>query len=116
MLSFSSQQRYFLYGAPTDMRKGFSGLTGILRQYMLDQKVMSGDVFIFINRRGDRIKLLMWDKTGFVLYYKQLECGTFARPKGQGSTIQLSWKELFMLLEGLEKKVINQRKRYTRRA
>ncbi len=52
------------------MRKGFSGLSGLVRAHM-DQELMSGDVFIFVNRRRDRIKLLMWDITGFALYYKR---------------------------------------------
>jgi len=68
MLSLSSQQRYFLYRGVTDMRKGFNGLNGLVRQH-LQQDPLSGDVFLFLNRRRDRIKLLMWDKTGFALYY-----------------------------------------------
>ena len=56
---------------------------------------LSGDVFLFLNRRRDRIKLLMWDKTGFALYYKQLESGTFELPKGvSGQGLELSWSEL----------------------
>jgi len=112
MLSFSSQQRYFLYHAPTDMRKGFAGLSGLVRQH-LDQELLSGDVFIFINRRRDRIKLLMWDQTGFALYYKQLERGTFERPsQGGTASVELCWSELVMLLEGIEIKSIKRRKRY----
>jgi len=112
MLSFSSQQRYFLYTAPTDMRKGFAGLSGLVRQH-LSQDVLSGDVFIFINRRSDRIKLLMWDVTGFALYYKQLERGTFERPKiAIGMSIELRWSDLVLLLEGIELKSVKRRKRY----
>jgi len=61
------------------MRKGFAGLSGLVRQH-ISHDLMSGEVFIFINRRRDRIKLLMWDRTGFALYYKQLEKGTFEHP------------------------------------
>lgn len=116
MLSFSSQQRYFLYGVPTDMRKGFSGLSGLVREH-IGHELLSGDVFIFVNRRRDRIKLLMWDVTGFALYYKQLERGTFELPLAahEGSA-ELSWSELVMLLEGIELKSIKRRKRYHRRA
>ena len=112
MRSFSSHQRYFLYGAPTDMRKGFAGLSGLVRQH-IDHQLLSGDVFIFINRRRDRIKLLMWDTTGFALYYKQLERGTFELPSPDthGST-ELGWSDLVMLLEGIEIKSIKRRKRY----
>lgn len=80
MLSFSSTQRYFLYRPATDMRKGFAGLSGLVREH-IEHELMSGDVFIFINRRRDRIKLLMWDVTGFALYYKQLERGSFELPQ-----------------------------------
>ena len=116
MLSFSSHQRYFLYGTATDMRKGFAGLSGLVRQH-IDQDLMSGDVFIFINRRRDRIKLLMWDVTGFALYYKQLERGTFEVPgMGNNSSCELRWSDLVLLLEGIEIKSIKRRKRYEKRA
>ncbi len=112
MLSFSGHQRYFLYTPPTDMRKGFAGLSGLVRQH-LKHPLMSGDVFIFINRRRDRIKLLMWDVSGFALYYKQLEKGTFEVPGSSlSSSVELSWSELVMLLEGIEIKSIKRRKRY----
>ena len=120
MLSFSSKQRYFFYGSATDMRKGFAGLSGLVRQY-IKHDLMSGDVFIFINRRRDRIKLLMWDATGFALYYKQLERGTFEpasklRSGTEQASVELSWSELVMLLEGIEIKSIKQRKRYRKSA
>ena len=116
MLSFSSKQRYFLYGPPTDMRKGFAGLSGLVRQH-IQHELLSGDVFIFINRRRDRIKLLMWDATGFALYYKQLERGTFELPDtSENGSLELSWSDLVMLLEGVEIKSIKRRKRYKKRA
>lgn len=112
MLSVTNHQRYFLYGAPADMRKGFAGLSGLVRQHM-SHELMSGDVFIFINRRRDRIKLLMWDRTGFALYYKQLERGTFEWPAAtKNGHLELSWSDLVMLLEGIEIKSIRRRKRY----
>ncbi|NRB61996.1 MAG: IS66 family insertion sequence element accessory protein TnpB [Saprospiraceae bacterium] len=112
MLSFSSKQRYFLYGPATDMRKGFAGLNGLVRQH-INHELLSGDVFIFINRRRDRIKLLMWDATGFALYYKQLERGTFELPpQTDHGSAELCWSDLVMLLEGIEIKSIKRRKRY----
>ena len=116
MLSFSSTQRYFLYRPATDMRKGFAGLSGLVREY-IDHELMSGDVFIFINRRRDRIKLLMWDVTGFALYYKQLERGTFELPNtDSNASSELRWSDLVMLLEGIEIKSIKRRKRYRKSA
>ena len=112
MLSFSTQQRYFLYRPPTDMRKGFAGLSGLVRQHLY-HPLMSGDVFIFINRRRDRIKLLMWDANGFAMYYKQLEKGTFELPPDDKTTsVELRWSDLVMLLEGIKIKHIKRRKRY----
>jgi transposase len=75
--------------------------------------LLSGDIFIFINRRRDRIKLLMWDVTGFALYYKQLERGTFELPgTNENDSLELTWSDLVMLLEGVEIKSIKRRKRY----
>jgi len=113
MLSFSSQQRYFLYRGATDMRKSFDGLSGLVRQH-LSHPLLSGDVFIFVNRRRDRIKLLMWDQTGFALYYKRLEAGTFELPltKVEETSLELRWSELVLLLEGIEMSSVKRRKRY----
>jgi len=98
------------------MRKGFAGLSGLVRNHTPHQ-VLSGDVFIFINKRKDRIKLLMWDATEFALYYKQLERGTFALPTAaNSSTISLSWSSLVMLLEGIELQSVKRRKRYHKTA
>lgn len=117
MLSFSSRQRYYLYTGAVDMRKQFDGLAGVVRQEF-QAEVMSGDVFIFINRRRDRIKLLMWDLSGFALYYKRLESGTFELPLSRAgeNSVELRWPELVLLLEGIELKSVKQRKRYRQRA
>lgn len=115
MLNFSSRQRYFLYRLPTDMRKGFNGLCGLVTNH-LNHDLMSGDVFLFLNRRRDRIKLLVWDTTGFAIWYKALERGTFELPTGTGSSCELSWTDLILLLEGIELKSVKKRKRYTRAA
>lgn len=115
MLSFSSQQRYFLYRQPTDMRKGYNGLCGLVNDH-IQHDLMSGDVFIFLNRRRDRIKLLMWDATGFAVWYKVLEQGTFEVPHAENDNLELRWSQLVLLLEGIEFKSVKKRKRYTRAA
>ena len=117
MLSFSAHQRYFLFSNATDMRKGFSGLSGLVRKH-IPHDLMSGDVFIFLNRRRDRIKLLMWDASGFAIYYKRLERGTFELPlcTSDQTSLELSWSDLVMLLEGIELKSVKRRKRYEKRA
>ena len=76
MIAFSSAQRYYYYREATDMRKSFDGLSGLIRTG-LNRDPLSGDVFVFINRRRTHIKLLVWDRNGFVLFYKRLERGTF---------------------------------------
>ena len=70
--------RVFLCTKPTDMRKGFDGLQGMVREF-LGQDPLSGHLFLFLNRRRDRIKLLWWDRDGLVIWYKRLEAGTFQR-------------------------------------
>ncbi|MBA7537169.1 hypothetical protein ES705_29436 [subsurface metagenome] len=72
MFSLTSSFRYYLYRGFTDMRKSFNGLSGIV-QSKLHRNLMSGEVFIFINWRRDRVKLLRWETGGFILYYKWLK-------------------------------------------
>ena len=111
MLSFSSRQRYFLYRGVTDMRKGFNGLSGLVREH-LKHDLLSGDVFIFMNKRRDRVKLLVWDRTGFVVWYKVLEQGTFELPASENDTLEMSWTDIQLFLEGIEIKSVKRRKRY----
>lgn len=111
MLSFSSRQRYFLYRGATDMRKGFNGLSGLVRQY-IDHELTSGDAFIFMNKRRDRVKILVWDRTGFVVWYKVLEEGTFELPAAAGDTLEMSWTDIQLFMEGIEIKSAKRRKRY----
>ena len=72
MLSLSVQQRYFVFGGITDMRKGFDSLAGLVRNH-LDKTPISGDVFVFFNRTRTHVKLLCWEHDGFAIYYKRLE-------------------------------------------
>ncbi len=111
MIAFGPSQRYYLYREATDMRKSFDGLCGLVRS-ALARDPLSGEVFVFVNRRRTHIKLLVWDRSGFVLYYKRLEAGTFeipASPK-QGP---LRWDQLVLMLEGVSLKSVRYRKRYT---
>jgi len=86
---------------PTDMRKGFDGLSTLVRQHQLD--LFSGDFFVFISKKGDRIKILTWDRGGFAIWYKRLEKGTFKRIQSAGhSKIILDSGALVLLLEGLD--------------
>lgn len=113
MLSLSSSLHYYLYLPPTDMRKGFNGLCGLVRN-SLARDPMCGDAFIFINRPRTKLKLLLWDRTGYLIYYKQLEKGTFELPLSPTSSNEyvISWEKLILILEGICLSSVKQRKRY----
>ena len=109
----SGQIRYYLYTTETDMRKGFDALSGIVRNELL-QDPLCGDAFIFINRRRNLLKLLAWDQTGFVIYYKRLESGTFELPakKNGHKSIVIQREELVMILEGISLEKTKRKRRY----
>jgi len=95
------------------MRKGFDGLCGLVHQE-LRRRPVTGEVFVFVNRQRDKIKLLHWEQGGFVLYYKRLERGTFEVPKvrtGQ-KTCQITWSSLMLMIEGIMIEKSKQRRRY----
>ncbi len=116
MNSFSNHQRYFLYREATDMRKGFDGLSGIVNG-QLSHELLSGDVFIFINRRRDRMKLLVWEESGFVIWYKRLEAGTFELPLAEDNRceLELKWEDLMLILGGIKLASVKRSKRYAHR-
>jgi transposase len=93
------------------MRNGFDGLAGIARNH-LEKDPVSGDVFIFLNKKRTHIKLLYWDGDGFALYYKRLEKGRYTLPTHHKSSKQIKREELLMLLEGLCFKEMSRKKRY----
>ncbi len=108
--------RYFVYREATDMRKSFDGLCGLISG-RLDKSPVSGDVFIFINKPRNRIKLLRWEPGGFVLFYKRLERGTFELPmsKSGGVSSQIDYGELAMIITGISMKNLSKRKRFANR-
>lgn len=110
MIAFGPAHRYYLYREPADMRKQFDGLCGLVRN-ALKRDPLTGDVFVFLNRRRTHVKLLVWDRTGFVLYYKRLEQGTFELPKSADNRL-LSWNDLVFMLEGVAMASVRYRKRY----
>jgi len=102
MFSITSA-RYFLYQEATDMRKSFDGLCGLVTN-KLGQNPMSGDLFIFVNKPRNRIKLLRWEPGGFVLFYKRLEKGTFHLPKPATDNSKkqlLDYSQLVMIINGI---------------
>jgi len=113
MFTLGSNHRFQLYSKPTDMRKSFDALSGLV-QNNLGQSPMNGEVFIFINKTRNKIKLLNWSGSGFVLYYKRLESGTFELPQYdiQAGSYQLNYSQLVMLIDGICIKNMQQKKRY----
>lgn len=109
LLSLSSSCRYFLFHHQTDMRKGFDGLSGLVREG-LSKNPLSGDIFIFFNRRRTHVKLLVWERDGFSIYHKRLEGGTYELPTNTSS--ELRNDELMLILEGISLKSVRRRKRF----
>ncbi len=102
MLNLASHLKIFAYTPPTDMRKGFAGLSAIIREEF-EADPTDGSLFIFINRRRDRMKLLHFSGGGFWLYYRLLEVGTFETltPNDEGCRLQMDAAQLSMLLSGI---------------
>ena len=96
------------------MRKSFDGLQGIVTGH-IGRDALSGEVFIFMNRRRDQVKLLVWDRSGFVIYYKRLERGRFDLPAMNGAVRgqTLPWADLLLILEGVSLRSVRWRKRFS---
>lgn len=114
MLHLSDSRRYWLYSGDTDMRKSFHGLAALVK-YKMQTEVMTGDVFVFISRRRNAIKLLRWEGDGFALYYKRLEKGTFEFPEydSRNRSMLITDNELSFILKGVALKKIKYRPRYS---
>lgn len=103
MIGLPSQGRIFLRRAATDLRKSFDGLSGVVRGEM-DQEPMSGDWFVFVNRRRDIVKVLYWDRDGFAVWAKRLERGRFSVPSGE--EMEVDRTRLALLLEGVKAQIV----------
>lgn len=99
MLKVKNEQRILTYSNYVDMRKSFDGLVALTRN-ILKENVFSGDLYIFHNRRGNIVKILSWDRTGFVLYSKRLEQGKFKINSNSEKNI-LTEQQLFLMLDGI---------------
>jgi transposase len=115
MLHLSSTVRYYLYRCPADMRKGFDSLSGIVTSGM-NQQVLDGSIFIFLNRNRTHIKLLLWEGDGFSLYYKRLEQGTYELPLDNtgAASMNITYQQLQFMLQGVALQKIEYRKRYVK--
>lgn len=114
MLSIATGTRIFVAAGATDMRKGFDGLQGLVTG-VLEQDPLSGHLFLFVNRRRDKLKILYWDGDGLAIWYRRLEAGTFQMPTiaGDQNSAEIRSEELTMLLRGVDLNSARRRKRYS---
>tara|TARA_B100001996_G_scaffold379343_1_gene364946 strand:- start:1965 stop:2318 length:354 start_codon:yes stop_codon:yes gene_type:complete len=101
MLTVPDEVSIYLYNQPIDMRKGINGLT-ILLVNELSMQPQQGDLFVFRNRRGDKVKIIHWHKNGFMIHYKCLESGKFRFPQELEDQLLLTSDQLSWLLAGLD--------------
>ena len=113
MIQVASTSRIFVFTEPTDMRKSFNGLSGIVAAHF-DVDLLSGHLFLFFNRRRDCVKVLAWDRDGLAIWYKRLEAGTFELSplKSEGTSMEIDHVKLSMLLSGIDIASAKRRKRF----
>ena len=115
MIHLPPTVRIYLATAPADMRKGFDTLAALVTSALrLDP--LSGHLFIFRNRRGDRLKALWWDRDGYSIWMKRLERGTFKFPSPGGDRVEVTPAEMAAILEGIDLEHARRRPRYSRPA
>ncbi len=113
MISFSFPAEIYFANRPTDFRKCFDGLCGEIQSY-LQSDPLSGALFVFYNRRRDRLKMIVWDNDGFWMFYKRLEQGTFEIPVcgDEKARLDISAEQLQLMLYGIELSSVRKRKRF----
>jgi transposase len=112
MFGLSAAVRVYVATAPADMRKSFDGLFALASGLDLDP--LSGHLFVFINRRRDRIKILYWDRDGLAVWAKRLEKGTFRIPDATADRVEMTAADLAALLAGIDLDSARRRPRYAR--
>ena len=115
MLTLGLAGRIWVCLQPQDGRKSFDGLAAVVTAH-LARDPLSGDLYVFRNKRGDRLKILAWQGDGFALYLRRLESGTFAFPTADTAEVAVTPTELAMILGGLELGSVKRRARYERPA
>ena len=110
-MTFGLTGRIWVCTTPQDGRKSFDGLQAVVTAH-LSKDPLSGDLYVFRNKRGDRLKILAWQGDGFALYIRRLEKGTFAFPKADTAEVSITATELAMILGGVELGSAKTRPRY----
>lgn len=111
MINFPPTVRIFLATQPADMRRGFDGLAALTTS-VIGQDPLSGHLFVFRNRRGDRLKILYWDRDGLAIWAKRLERGTFRFPDPTGDRLEVTPAEMAAILEGIDLSRARRQKRF----
>jgi transposase len=120
MIAFAPEVRVLLFRRPTDMRKSFHGLVALVES-ALRQDPLSGSLFVFVNRRRDRMKILYWGQTGFCIWYQQLQKGTYQLPDhesldqerlDQDGALEVTRAQLSLILDGIDLSSVRQRPRF----
>lgn len=111
MLGPARGVRVFLCTQPTDMRKSFDGLVAVTKS-VLGQNPLSGGIFVFVNRKGNQVKALYWERGGYCVWAKRLERGRFAKVAESGVSMSMTDTQLMMWLDGIEIANTRQRKRF----
>lgn len=114
MLTLPSAVRIYMASEPVDLRRGFDGLSAATR-HIIRADPLSGHLFVFVNRRSNRLKVLLWQPSGFLLLYKRLEHGTFKRPRAPSlghRHIEMDSAELALMIEGIDLRDARRRARW----
>lgn len=101
MLTIPPSVKIFISSKPLDMRKSLDGMSAVVTQE-LKKDVFSGQLFVFCNKRGDKVKIFYWDRNGYCCWYKRLERGVFRLPRVTGASCCISPAELGLILEGID--------------
>lgn len=116
MLTLPASVRIYVAAEAVDLRRGFDGLAAATRE-LIRENPLNGHLFVFLNRRQNRVKLLVWDRTGYLLLYKRLERGTFHLPTAPAPGrrhIEIDSGELGLMLEGVDLAKATRRERWRR--
>jgi transposase len=116
MLTLPPSTRVFVAIQPVDMRRSFDGLLAIVRDFLGHEDPFVGHLFVFRNKRGDRLKVLWWDRDGLAIFYKRLEEGCFNLPAAAANArqLELTAADLQLVLQGIDPANVRRSKRYSR--
>lgn len=112
MLFHYQIKNYYFYSQSTDMRCGIDSLSGLV-QNNLNKNPVTGDLFVFVNKRRTQLKLLHWQQDGFALFYKRLEKGRYELPHLSNNSLQITSEQLLFMLQGIMIKTVKKHTRYT---